>query len=167
MEEIKKLHDLYLTELKDIYNAEKQIMTALPKMITKVKSERLRLAFEEHMEVSKKQIERLEEAFKELELKASGEQCKAMKGIITETEELVKGSDKESFVLDALLIASAQKIEHYEIAGYGTLLQYAEILGYTESAKLLEQNLNEEKQMDELLTKIASEGINLKAEIGQ
>jgi ferritin-like metal-binding protein YciE len=167
MDEIKKLHDLYIKDLHDLYSAEKQIIEALPKMIKKAKSERLRKALETHLDETKVHVKRLNEAFKEIDEKPAAEECKAMRGILTEAEDIMNESDQELFVLDAAMIAAAQKVEHYEISAYGTLINYANILGYEKSASILSESLKEEKNADELLSQIALEGINLKAEIGK
>jgi len=155
------LDDLFLQELKDIYDAEKQILKALPKMSKATESEELRAAFDEHHTVTEKQVERLEEIFQMLSKPARGKKCAAMQGLIEEGSQLLK-EDAEATVLDAALIAAAQKVEHYEIAAYGTLATYAEILGYDDAKELLGQTLEEEKETDENLTGIASH-INFEA----
>jgi ferritin-like metal-binding protein YciE len=155
------LDALFLHDLKDIYDAEKQILKALPKMAKAVESEELRAAIEEHHTVTEKQVERLEEIFAMLEKPARGKKCAAMEGLLKEGSDLLK-EDAESGVLDAGVIGAAQKVEHYEIAAYGTLATYAEILGYEDAKELLGQSLEEEKQTDETLTEIASE-INFEA----
>jgi len=149
------LEDLFLQELKDIYDAEKQILKALPKMAKGVESEELRSAIEEHHAVTEKQVERLEEVFQMLDKPARGKKCVAMEGLLKEGSQLLK-EDAEPEVLDAAIIAAAQKVEHYEIAAYGTLATYAEILGYEDAKELLGETLEEEKETDEALTEIAS-----------
>jgi ferritin-like metal-binding protein YciE len=155
------LEDLFLQELKDIYDAEKQILKALPKMAKATESEELRAALEEHHTVTEKQVERLEEVFQILGKPARGKKCAAMQGLVEEGSELLK-EDAEPPVLDAALIAAAQKVEHYEIAAYGTLATYADILGYQDAKELLGQTLDEEKETDQTLTQIASH-INFEA----
>lgn len=155
------LEDLFLQELKDTYDAEKQILKALPKMAKAVESEELRAAIEEHHAVTEKQVERLEEIFQMLDKPARGKKCLAMEGLLKEGSELLK-EDAEPAVLDAAIIAAAQKVEHYEIAAYGTLATYAEILGYGDAKELLGETLEEEKETDEALTEVASQ-INFEA----
>jgi ferritin-like metal-binding protein YciE len=158
---LESLEDLFLQEIKDIYDAEKQILKALPKMAKAVESEELRAAIEEHHAVTEKQVERLEEVFQMLDKPARGKKCVAMEGLLKEGSELLK-EDAEPAVLEAAIIAAAQKVEHYEIAVYGTLATYAEILGYEDAKELLGQTLEEEKETDETLTQIASH-INFEA----
>jgi ferritin-like metal-binding protein YciE len=150
------LEDLFLQEIKDIYDAEKQLLKALPKMAKAVESEQLRAAIEEHHTVTEKQVERLEEVFQLLGKPARGKKCAAMEGLVKEGSEILK-EDAEPAVLDAAVIAAAQKVEHYEIAAYGTLATFAEILGYEDAKELLGQSLEEEKETDETLTQIASQ----------
>jgi ferritin-like metal-binding protein YciE len=156
-----ELSDLFLHDLKDIYDAEKQLLKALPKMAKAAESEALRAAIEEHHTVTEKQVDRLEEIFQMLDKPARGKKCAAMEGLVKEGSELLK-EDAEAGVLDAGIIGAAQKVEHYEIAAYGTLATYAEILGYQDAKELLGQSLEEEKQADETLTEIASQ-INFEA----
>jgi len=155
------LDALFLQELKDIYDAEKQILKALPKMAKRADSNELRAAIEEHHTVTEKQVERLEEVFQMLGKPARGKKCVAMEGLLKEGSELLK-EDAEPAVLDAAIIAACQKVEHYEIASYGTLATYAEILGYADAKELLGETLQEEKETDETLTDIASQ-INYEA----
>lgn len=150
------LEDLFLDELKDIYNAEKQLTKALPKMAKNAESAELREAFENHLEETKGQIERLEEVFKFLNKTARGKKCKAMEGLTEEGKELME-EDADEAVMDAALICAAQKVEHYEIATYGTLVAWARILGYEDAVGLLEETLEQEKAADEKLTEISSE----------
>ncbi|MCX2739331.1 YciE/YciF ferroxidase family protein [Pontibacter anaerobius] len=160
---LNNLKDLLIHELKDIYNAEQQITKALPKMIKATSSKQLKGAFEDHLSVTEKQIERLEQVFDLIGEKAKGEKCKAMEGIIREADSMM--SEKaDANVMDAALIASAQRVEHYEIAAYGTVCTYAKQLGMTDVLDLLHQTLEEEKQTDEQLTMIAEQHINIKAE---
>ncbi|MCC6494233.1 MAG: ferritin-like domain-containing protein [Pirellulales bacterium] len=156
------LEDLFLHELKDTLDAEKQILKALPKMAKAADSQELRAAFEEHHAVTEQQVERLETIFESLGKAARGKHCPGMEGIISEGQEIIKELEKGP-VLDAALIAAAQKVEHYEICSYGTLATYAEVLGYAEAKDLLGQTLGEEKETDENLTTLASE-LNLAAE---
>lgn len=155
------LEDLFLQELKDIYDAEKQILKALPKMTKAVDSEQLRAALNEHRDVTETHVDRLEQVFQMLEKPARGKKCAAMEGLLKEGSELLK-EDCEPSVLDAAVIGAAQKVEHYEIAAYGTLATYAKLLGYDQAKKLLGQTLEEEKQTDESLTAIAGD-INVDA----
>jgi len=150
------LEDLFLQELKDIYDAERQIHKALPRLAKAVESKELRAALEEHHAVTEKHVERAEEVFQILKKPARGKKCVAMEGLLKEGSELLK-EDAEPAVLDAAIIAAAQKVEHYEIASYGTLATFAEILGYQDAKELLGESLQEEKQADETLTEIAAE----------
>jgi ferritin-like metal-binding protein YciE len=156
---VKNATDLLLEELRDIYHAERQLTRALPKMARAVRSDTLRAAFEEHLEETKGQLERLEQVFEKLEARARGKRCEAMEGLVEEAKELME-EIKIPEVLDAALIAGAQKVEHYEIAAYGSVRTLAEALGHEEVARLLEQNLEEEKQADEKLNRIALEEVN-------
>jgi ferritin-like metal-binding protein YciE len=160
--EMDSLRDLFVEQLQDLYSAENQILKALPKMIKTAKSEQLKAGFQEHLEQTKQQVERLEQIFETLEEDAEGKTCKGMQGLLKEGEELM-GEDADDDVMDAGLISAAQHVEHYEIAGYGTVRTYAELLGEKEAAKLLQTTLDEEKATDEKLTKLASK-INVKAE---
>jgi len=157
------LHDLYVDELKDLYNAENQLLKALPKMAKAASHPDLKAAFTEHLEVTRGQIERLDTIFKELGEKATGKKCKAMEGLIEEAKELLE-EDAAPSVLDAALIASAQRVEHYEMAGYGCVRTFARLLGYTEAEELLQETLNEEGEADQKLTDLAESVINLEAE---
>jgi ferritin-like metal-binding protein YciE len=149
------LRELFTEELRDIYDAEKQLTKALPKMAKAASSHELRTAFEEHLEVTEGQMERVEGVFALLQIPASGKKCEGMEGLIKEGREAIE--EMEGSVLDAALIASAQKIEHYEIASYGTLATFAKVLGLGEAKNLLGETLTEEKKADELLTRIASQ----------
>lgn len=159
---MKSLHDLLVDEIKDIYNAEKQITKAMPKMIKNVVSENVKRAFEEHMKQTEKQISRLEKIFGELGMAPKGKKCLAMEGLINEGKEMMQ-EDAEPMIMDAAIIAAAQKIEHYEISAYGTIRTFANQLGYKKVASLAEETLNEEKMTDENLTRIAETEINLQA----
>jgi ferritin-like metal-binding protein YciE len=157
------LQDLFIHELKDIYSAEKQLVRALPKMAKAADSENLRAGFEEHLEVTRTQVERLEEIFTSLDVGTRGPKCVAMEGLIEEGSNLME-EDADPNVLDAGLIAAAQKVEHYEIAVYGTLVTFAKLLGHNEAANLLQQSLDEEKETDQKLTGLAESEINVEAE---
>ena len=159
------LHDLFVEELRDIYDAEKQLTKALPKMAKAADSQDLRAAFEEHLEITRMQVNRLEEVFKSLGMAARGKPCKGMKGLIEEGQEQIEELEQGP-TLDAALIASAQKVEHYEIATYGTLATFAEIMDHQDAKDLLGQTLDEEKEADEKLTGIAGQ-INFQAETEQ
>jgi len=155
------LKELYIDELKDIYNAENQLVKALPKMAKAANSEELRTGFEEHLEQTRGHVQRLEQIFKELGEKPSGKKCRGMEGLVAEGQEIM-GEDFEDDVMDAALISAAQRVEHYEIAAYGTVRTYAELLGEDTAVQLLEQTLEEEKETDQKLTDMASE-INVRA----
>lgn len=156
------LKDLFVEELKDLYSAEKQLIKALPKMAKAARSEDLKEGFLEHLEQTKGHAERLEQVFELLGQKPRAKTCKAMEGLIEEGKELLE-EDAESEVLDAGLIAAAQRVEHYEIAGYGCVRTYAELLGEDEARDLLQQTLDEEAETDKKLTQLA-EHINVEAE---
>ena len=160
--EMANLKDLMIEELKDLYSAEKQITTALPKMIEAASAAELKKAFEDHLAQTENQIQRLDQIFKQLEEKPGTKKCKGMEGIIADGKELME-EDANPEVLDAGLIGAAQHVEHYEIAGYGCAKTYAELLGLTEIAKLLSQTLEEEKETDAALTELA-ESINVEAD---
>jgi ferritin-like metal-binding protein YciE len=165
MEEIMKLeslHELFVDELKDLYNAENQLTKALPKMVKAASSEELRTAFEHHLAETEHQVERLERIFKQLETSPKGKKCKAMAGLIEEGKEMIE-MDGEDAVKDAALIAAAQRVEHYEIAGYGTVRTYAQLLGFDEAANLLQETLDEEAAADDKLTQLA-QNINVEAQ---
>lgn len=156
------LRELFIEELKDTYDAEKQIIKALPKMIKDASSSELSSAFEKHLEETRGQVDRLETIFEILEEEAKGKPCKGMAGIIAEGKEMVEEAEDDD-VKDAALIAAAQKVEHYEIASYGTLKSYASLLDEEEAANLLEETLNEEKEADEHLSELSGE-VNARAE---
>lgn len=158
------LRELFLDELKDIYGAEKQLTKALPKMRKAATSEELASAFEEHLAVTEGQIERIEEVFEILEETPRPKKCEAMEGLIKEAQNLISEMPKGSMALDAGLIIAGQKVEHYEIATYGSLVQLAKTMGENEVAGILEETLNEEKEADQLLTELAVSGINLAAD---
>jgi len=156
------LQDLYVEELRDLYSAENQLIKALPKMAKAAKSSALQSAFTEHLEQTKVHAERLETLFEKLGEKPKGKTCKAMEGLIVEGEELI-GEKPDSAVLDAGLISAAQRVEHYEMAGYGSVRTYAKLLGDTEAARVLQQTLDEEGETDKKLTRLAETVINIKA----
>lgn len=160
------LQELYVEQLKDIYDAENQLMKALPKMAKEATNDELKAAFEQHLEQTEEHIARLDRIFEELGEKSKGHKCKAMAGLVEEGKELM-GEDADEDVMDAGLICAAQKIEHYEIATYGCLRTYAEMLGFDEQADLLQETLDEEKDTDENLTELAVSCINLEAEEGE
>jgi ferritin-like metal-binding protein YciE len=157
------LRDLTIDELKDLYNAENQLVKALPKMAKAATSEELSSAFEQHLEQTRGHVERLDRIFDELEVAPRGKRCVGMEGIIEEGKELLDGS-LEAETLDAAIIGAAQKVEHYEIAAYGTVRAHVELLGMDEAVKLLDQTLDEEKQTDARLTELAAT-INQDAEL--
>lgn len=150
------LKELYVDELKDIYSAETQLVKALPKMAKAAQSEELRTGFEEHLEQTKGHVERLEQIFEALDEKPTGKTCKGMKGLVTEGQEMME-EDFEGAVMDAGLISAAQRVEHYEIAAYGCVRTFAEVLGETGAVDLLNLTLEEEKETDQKLTKLASQ----------
>jgi ferritin-like metal-binding protein YciE len=154
---------LYVDELRDMYSAEKQLVKALPKLAKAANSPELRSALEEHLDVTKGQVERLEGLFKDLGHSPSGKTCKGMAGIIEEGQSVLE-KDLDEDVMDAGIIASAQKVEHYEIASYGTLRAFAETRGDRRSADVLEEILNEEKDADKTLTRLAQASINARAD---
>jgi ferritin-like metal-binding protein YciE len=163
MPKLKSLDDLLVHELQDIYNAEAQILKALPKMIKAASHPELQSAFEEHLEQTEGQVERLDQVFKLLGVPAKGKKCEGMAGLLEEGKKVME-EDAEPQVMDAALIAAAQKVEHYEIASYGCVCTYAEMLGYDQVHDLLGQNLEEEELTDEKLTALAESVINLDAE---
>jgi ferritin-like metal-binding protein YciE len=158
------LTDLYVDKLKDLYSAEQQILKALPKLVKAATHEDLQNAFETHRQQTETHVERLDQILEALGKTPRGKMCHGMKGIIEEGAELIK-EDPEPVVLDAGLIAGAQSVEHYEIAGYGSARTWAEQLGYDEHVPLLQATLDEEKRTDELLTRLAEQSVNPDAEI--
>ena len=155
------LQELYLEQLRDLYDGEQQIIKALPKMIEKVQSPQLKQALDEHLEITKQQATRIEGIFQKIGDKPKGEKCKGMSGIIDEGDDLI-GDVKDLDLRDAAIIASAQRVEHYEMAGYGTARTFAQLLGDQSAAQLLQKTLDEEKEADETLTQLASQ-INVNA----
>jgi ferritin-like metal-binding protein YciE len=156
------LHDALIDELRDLYNAEKQITRALPKMSKAATTPPLADAFETHLGETNAQIERLERAFEHLGETARGKQCEGIAGILEEGKEIME-EDFEDVTLDACLIAAAQRVEHYEIAAYGTVIAWAKAMGHDEVADLLQESLDEEKAADEKLTSLAEGGVNEQA----
>ena len=162
MAEMDSLRELYVEGIKDLYSAENQILKALPKMAKAASSPQLQQAFQMHLEQTQGQVQRLERIFEKLGASPKGKTCKAMEGLVAEGEELLK-EDADPAVLDAGLIAAAQRVEHYEIAGYGTVRTYARLLKDNEAAQLLQQTLDEEGETDKKLTQLAESGINVEA----
>ena len=157
------LEDLYTDLLKDLYSAEKQLVKALPKMAKNAQSPDLQKAFQEHLRQTEGQVDRIERIFSEIGGSPRGKKCVGMEGLIEEGNELLQ-EDVEPDVLDAGLIAAAQKVEHYEIAGYGTARAWAQRLGYDKAARLLQETLEEESMANEKLTKIAESHVNMEAQ---
>jgi ferritin-like metal-binding protein YciE len=156
------LQKLYTEELRDLYNAENQLLKALPKMAKAASSEDLKDAFEKHLEQTKGHVKRLEQVFEELDERPKGKTCRAMKGLIEEGSEILQQEGEES-VLDAGIIVAAQKVEHYEIAGYGSARTFAHLLGQNKAAELLQATLDEESETNELLNRLAESVINPEA----
>lgn len=156
------LHDLYVDELKDLYNAENQILKALPKMAKAASAPKLAAAFNDHLAETKVHIERLETIFKQLDSSPKGKKCKAMEGLLAEGQDLM-AQDVDPSVLNAALIAAAQRVEHYEMAGYGCVRTYARLLGEEQAADLLQETLDEEGATDKKLTELAETVINEEA----
>jgi ferritin-like metal-binding protein YciE len=163
--EMESLQDLFVENLKDLYSAENQILKSLPKVAKKVESDRLRQALEMHVKETEGQVQRLEKIFQKLGEKPTGKKCHGMEGLLEEAKELM-GEDVDAEVLDAGLIVDCQKVEHYEIAGYGSVVTFAKLLGDNESARLLAQTLDEEERADKKLTQIAESTINVQAAQG-
>ncbi len=161
---LESLESLLIHEMKDLLNAEKQLTKALPKMAKAATNPGLRQAFEDHLEETRKQVHRLEEAIEHLGASARGVKCHAMEGLVKEGEELLKNDEVDPHVLDAALICAAQRVEHYEMAGYGCAVTFARQLNHTRVAELLETTLEEEKAADAKLTSLAESGINEAAE---
>ena len=159
---LKNLHDLFVDELKDLYSAENQIIKALPKMIKAATSTELASAFKDHLAVTKEQVTRLEKVFKMIDASPKGKKCKAMAGLLEEGADLMS-EDAEPTVMDAGLIAAAQRVEHYEMAGYGCVRTFAKLLGFDEAAELLQETLDEEGDADKKLTELAESVINVEA----
>jgi len=159
-----KLKELFVEELKDIYSAEKQLTKALPKMAKAATSEELASAFENHLAQTEEQITRVEQVFELLEMPARAKKCEGMAGLIQEGQQAIEDTDAGTATRDAALIIAAQKVEHYEIASYGSLVQLAKTIGLNETIELLQQTLDEEKETDVLLTELAVSSVNINAE---
>jgi ferritin-like metal-binding protein YciE len=159
MADVGTLHDAFLDELRDTYDAERQLTKALPKMAKAASSPELRNAFETHLEETRGHVERLEQVFETLEERVRGKHCEGMAGIVEEGKTIM-GEDFDDATMDAALISAAQRVEHYEMAAYGTLVAWAQGMGHTQAVKLLQQTLNEEKAADKKLTSLAEGGIN-------
>ncbi len=159
---LESLHDLYVDELKDLYSAENQLLTALPKMAKAASAPELEAAFTGHLEETRGQVERLERIFTKLGTSPKGKKCKAMEGLIEEGKEVME-EDAEPAVMDAALIAAGQRVEHYEMAGYGCVRTFARLLGYEDDAILLQETLDEEGAADKKLTDLAETVINVEA----
>ncbi|MCE9544201.1 MAG: ferritin-like domain-containing protein [Planctomycetia bacterium] len=158
------LEDLYVDELKDLYSAENQLLKALPKMADAAHAKTLKNGFLKHLRQTERHVERLKKVCAEMDVPPTGKTCKAMKGLIEEGQEVID-EDADPDVKDAALIAAAQRVEHYEMAGYGCVRTYAELLGKKQAARLLQQTLNEEGATDKTLTRLAKR-INVAAETG-
>src|SRR6188474_660963 len=165
MTECGTLHDAFIDELRDAYDAEKQLLKALPKMAKAASAKQLRAAFQAHLEETKGQVDRLEQVFASLEEKIRGKHCDGIAGIIEEGKS-VMDEPFDDATMDACLIASGQRAEHYEMAAYGTMIAWARAMGHTEAASLLQETLDEEKAADEKLTTLAEGGINQSAADG-
>jgi len=161
---VNSLQELYVDELKDLYDAENQLIKALPKMIDAASSEELQNALTEHLEVTREQAKRIEQIFQNMGEKLKAEKCKGMEGVIKEGAEILS-EDMDENVKDAAIISAAQRVEHYEMAGYGTVRTWANLLGESEAEELLQETLDEEKEADEKLNQLA-EQINVQAEAG-
>jgi len=160
------LHDLFIHELKDLYSAENQILKALPKMIEAANSEELAQAFAKHLQETEGHVQRIEDIFRELEGSPRGKKCAGMEGLLKEGKEVME-EQAADWVMDAALIGAAQRVEHYEIAGYGTARDHAQKLGMYQAAQLLQQTLDEEGAADKKLTEIAASSINALAALGK
>jgi len=160
---VTNIEELFLSELKDLYSAEKQITKALPKLVKAATSEELREAFQNHLEETEGQIERLEQIAEQMGKKLTGKTCEGMKGVLEEGTEVVEETEKGTSVRDAGLITAAQRVEHYEMAGYGGVIAYAKLLGLNDAVSLLQETLEEEKAADQKLTKL-SQTINKQAQ---
>ncbi|WP_324721793.1 YciE/YciF ferroxidase family protein [Salinimicrobium sp. HB62] len=159
---MKNLKDLFEHQLKDLYSAENQLVKALPKMQKNANDDKLKEAFEKHLKETEGHVKRLEEICEKLGIKPGGEKCKAMEGLVKEAESFLE-EDAEEDVRDAGLIAEAQRVEHYEISGYGTAVRYAKELGHDDIAAKLQQTLDEEYKADNLLTDMAEDRLNREA----
>ncbi len=164
MAQNQNLEKLFVEQLKDLYSAEKQLVSALPKMAKAASSPQLQQAFNMHLDQTRNHVSRLEQIFGGMQQGPDGKKCKAMEGLIEEGEDLIKEKGKfDNQTLDAGLIAAAQKVEHYEISGYGTVRTFAEQLGHADVVRILQQTLEEEKAADKKLTTLAEGGVNQQA----
>ena len=163
--EMNDLQDLMVEELRDLYSAENQLLKALPKVAKACENQELKAAIQQHTQETEVHVDRLEQIFKQLGEKPTGKKCKGMEGLIEENKEMMS-EDAEPEVMDAGLIVGSQKIEHYEIAGYGSAVTFAKLLGNDEAARLLAQTLDEEERTDQKLTEIAESSINVEAAEG-
>ena len=163
--ELNDLQDLFIEELKDLYSAEKQLLKALPRVAKAAENAELKSALENHVRETEVHVQRLEQIFEKLGASGRGKKCKGMEGLLEENKEMLE-EDAEPEVMDAGLIVGCQKVEHYEIAGYGSVVTFAKLLGDQESARLLAQTLNEEERTDKLLSQIAESSINVQAAQG-
>jgi len=159
---IETLEDLFVDVLSDMYNAEKQLTSALPKMAEKAKNHLLKSAFQNHLTETEGQVQKIEKIFELIDMDIKREKCEAMEGLVKEAEQMIKHI-KDPYLLDVALIVAAQKVEHYEIASYGSLRALAELLNYDEAIPLIEEILDQEKAADEKLNEIALEAVNEKA----
>lgn len=160
-EERHPLHELFEDQIKDLYSAENQVIKALPKMAKNASNPQLRIAFERHLEETRTQVTRLEQIAEELDFTPKGKKCKGMEGLIEEGREVMDEFEEDT--LDAGMIGAAQKVEHYEIAAYGTARAHAELLGYAKAARLLQQTLDEEGRTDKKLSQLAENIVNVEA----
>jgi len=165
MKALKNLNDLLMHELKDLYSAEKQMIKALPKMIKAADNADLKQALEDHLAETEEHVGRLETIFGQLEISGRGTKCKAMEGLVEEGKSILE-EEMDQEVRDAAIISAAQRVEHYEIAGYGCARTFAQRLGHNEVAELLQTTLDEEKAADEKLTQIAMDRVNAEAAVG-
>ena len=158
------LHDLLIHEIQDLYSAGNQMLEALPKVMEATSNTELKTAFEEHLKQTKEQVKRLETVCKDLDIKPEGHTCKGMQGLIKEGEEIIKlASKSDPEVIDAALIGAAQRIEHYEIAGYGCAITYAKLMKHTKAVEELKKTIDEEEKTDKKLSKIAETCVNKNA----
>ncbi|HEX6030933.1 MAG TPA: ferritin-like domain-containing protein [Tepidiformaceae bacterium] len=165
MKELTTLHDLFLDEIKDLYSAEKQLLKALPKLIKRASSGELSRGLQKHLEQTEEQVTRLEQVFAELSVPARAKKCVGMEGIIEEGDEILE-HEGDPDVIDAGIIAAAQKVEHYEIAAYGTAVAHAKAMGHTTVERLLQETLDEEYEADKKLTAVAEGFVNRLATVG-
>jgi ferritin-like metal-binding protein YciE len=165
MASISTLEDLFVQELRDMYDGERQIIKALPKMAKAAENQELASAFQEHLQQTQGHVERLEQIFQQLDMRVRGKHCAGMAGIIEEGTEVMQETEEPA--LNAALVAAAQRVEHYEMAAYGTLIAYARQLGHDDAAELLEETLNEEKETDQKLTELAEGILNEQAKSGE